>query len=358
MKRILFAFVMVILCVSCSETMNKSSECIVLEENKTYNSMPELEKMYMKNMEQVVIPDSFINNIIIYDSLLIVDTNDENGLLDILSVNSYRSYGKLFKKGKAKGEFTYPISLTLHLTIDKKGDSLIANAYDFASGRLYEQNITYYLKTKKHSIKDSKLSGGIPSAAFWVKTINDSILLYRYLDDSRTHQIRRLRSKKKNYDNTNMSKLNLLEVPCGEDHNIISSLIALSPSKKCLAEAMIGLNYIHIYSLEGDKGVTICIGEKFDKISDVISKPLLERKYMFADIRAYNFGFAVLKFDVMEKIFQSDGRYYPSILFFDWDGNALGEVKSDMQFNHFDYDERRNELYILDSEGRLLKKKH
>lgn len=357
MKKLLYLIVTYLFLVSCSDKISNTNGYIALDEIKYSGSMQEILTLHEDSMVQIAIPDVYIADFLIYDSLLITDTHDKDGLLDILSIDSYKSYGKIFEKGKAKGEFGNPICVTLHMTMGNKGDSIVSSIYDFSSGRLYEFNVTKFLKTKRYNIKESKLSEKVCRNAFWVKTINDSTVLYRYLEDNQTHQSRVLTTNRNNLHNRSISTLNQFEIPIGEDINIMSSLIALSPSKDIVAEAMLGFNHIHIYSLYENKGITLCVGEELDRLEDVLSKPYPDRKYVFADIRAYKFGFAVLKFDVTEKIFQTNGKYTPSILFFDWKGNALGEIRSNVKFNHFDYDERNSELYILDSENRLLKKK-
>ena len=239
----------------------------------------------------------------------------------------------------------------------ERSDSIISNIYDFSTGRLYEINVSDFITNKKANITESKLSTKLRRNAFWMKSINDSTMLYRYLEDDQTRQTRVLWSNNKKKDNKNINILNQCEIPKGEDFNIISSLISLSPDKEYVVEAMLGLNCIHVYSLSNEKGFSICVGDDVDQIKDIVSTPFPERKYVFADLRAYNFGFGVLKYDITEKVYQTNGEYYPSILFFDWNGNSLGEIKSDIKFNHFDYDEKKDELYILDSEGGLLKTK-
>ncbi len=55
-----------------------------------------------------------------------------------------------------------------------------------------------------------------------------------------------------------------------------------------------GFDYINVYSPFSGEGFTICCGNKFDKLSDAQATPRPLRKYMFADVCTYDFGFAVL----------------------------------------------------------------
>lgn len=353
----IYLLVVSLLFISCSDFRIDSKNTITLDNIKYSETMLEVTSLHKGKMQKVDVSDKYVSDFLVFDSLLITQTNAKDGFWNFYSINSYKSYGKLLRIGKAKGEFAFPVSLTLHLTMGERSDSIISNIYDFSTGRLYEINVSDFITNKKANITESKLSTKLRRNAFWMKSINDSTMLYRYLEDDQTRQTRVLWSNNKKKDNKNINILNQCEIPNGEDFNIISSLISLSPDKEYVVEAMLGLNCIHVYSLSNEKGFSICVGDDVDQIKDIVSTPFPERKYVFADLRAYNFGFGVLKYDITEKVYQTNGEYYPSILFFDWNGNSLGEIKSDIKFNHFDYDEKKDELYILDSEGGLLKTK-
>ena len=118
---------------------------------------------------------------------------------------------------------------------------------------------------------------------------------------------------------------------------------------------MMGMNYINVYSPINGSGYTICCGNKMDNLSDVLSLPKAERKYMFADVRAYSFGFAVLKYDITEKDFQLGKEHTPTIMVFDWNGNELVEIIPGTNFNHFDIDANNKLLYILNSNGDITR---
>ena len=274
--------------------------------------------------------------------------------MDIISLNSMKSHGCYLHKGKAKGEFLYGINLTLQTTFECKNDSCYANIYDPITACVFNVNISKTIMEKHASLNELDFAE-IPHSAFWAKTIGDTLLLVREIDGTETHQNRSLISQAGVRTNHPIKKLNDFEIPVGEDFNIMSSLVSVSPSSKYVVEALIGMNYINIYSLDEKVEYTICIGDELDKLSDILSTSKFDRKYMFADVRTYNFGFAALKYDITEHIFQSDEKYTPSILFFDWSGKPIGVVNSEIKFNHFDYDEENKMLYILDSDSKLLK---
>ena len=356
MKKILLIPLVSVLCLCCSSDKELNKECLLLDTVKYVQTIPKLVTLCEDSMTFIPAQIPYIKNFAIVDSLLIIDTNQEHGLLNILSINRGESLGTLLDKGKAKGEFGFGIHLTLYTTFEHYKDSLFANFYDLVTGRLYRMNITKYIIEGECHMQELLMSKELPRSAFWVKTISDSLVFLRTIDKMETRQPRSIITKNGCLSTKITDRMNGFEIPAKEDFNIISSLIAFSPSNNMFVEAMIGMNYINIYSLRDDKGFTLCIGKDMDKLSNILSTPRFKRKYTFADIRAYSFGFAVLKFDIEEKAYQTNEEFYPSILFFDWNGNPIGEIASEMNFNHFDIDTKNGSLYILDMDGRLSRR--
>lgn len=357
MRKISIILLVSALCIGCSSDKKLNKECLLLDDVKYVSSIPKLVTLCEDSMTSVITPTLQIRNFAIVDSLLFIDTDQENGILNIMSIVSGKSFGSFLDKGRAKGEFGFGINLNLYTTFDQHKDSLFANLYDLIAGRLYRVNITKQIIEGECDVQEISMPGGLPRSAFWVKTVSDTLVYYRTIDKMETCQPRTIITQNGRISTKVTNKLNEFEIPAKEDFNIISSLIAFSPSKNMFVEAMIGMNYINIYSLHEDKGYTLCIGKELDKLSSILSTSKYDRKYIFADLRVYDFGIAALKYDIDEKVYLSDGEYYPSILMFDWNGNPIGEITSEVKFNHFDFDLKNGFLYILDKEGRLLKRK-
>ncbi len=355
MKKGIFYIIALVCFVSCHNKVDSDKEYMGFREVKKVYSFPEIQTLHANDMTSVNTPDYFIEDFVVYDSLLFIDTDQDYGILDVLSIDSMKSLGRFLNKGKSIGEFVQGINLTLHMTFETVNDSILANVYDPILGRVYTVNITQSIADKKVCTKELKFSQAIPHYAFWAKTINDTLIFTREIDKMETHQNRSIITRNGVLSKQTINKLNDFEVPMNENFNIMSTLIAIAPSNDYVVESMIGMNYINIYSLQKDNGYTICVGKKQDKLSDILSTPEPDRMYVFADLRTYNFGFAVLRFNITEGHYLADKPFYPSILLIDWSGNPIGEIKSEIQFNHFDYDEHQKMLYILDSNSKLLK---
>lgn len=353
MKKVIISLAVCLILACCNNRVNVHKEYMTFDEIISISSFPTLLTLKTSGLQSVDIPDFYIRNFEIYDSLLFVDTNNESGFLDIISVGSMKSYGRYLNKGKAKGEFPYGVNLTLQTTFTCSDDSVFAFMYNQVSGHMFRLNVTRTILEKKASITEMDFGVSLPHSAFWAKILRDTVLIMRNVDEIETRQNRTVFTNLGITEPRSVQRLNDFEIPLNEDFNIMSSLVSVSPTGNRIAEALIGMNYINVYSLDGEVQYTVCVGNELDKLSDILATSKYNRKYMFADLRTFNFGFAVLKYDITEHVFQSGEYYTPSILFFDWSGNPLGEVKSEIKFNHFDYDEFNNMLYVLDSEGTL-----
>lgn len=317
-----------------------------------YQKTPPKECILDSNKSKIVASSAAANEFVIVDSLMFVATNRDNGMVEALSLDDFSSKGSFINKGNASGELTWNIDLVLNTTFTKKDGSLYATVYDI-TGKVYSVNISDWLNGGKADMVEICSGVDIPRPAFWVKQLADSTVIARVMADEQTAQKRILIKDGKTSGIKNMGFADGFTVPPKTDYNLLSTLVGVSPDGTKCVEAMIGFNYINVYSPFSGEGFTICCGNKLDKLSDALATPRPERKYMFADVRTYDFGFAVLKFDTDDITYQKGGDFSPSILLFKWDGEALGELKPNVHFSCFDIDVRTGKLYLLDDDSKL-----
>lgn len=198
----------------------------------------------------------------------------------------------------------------------------------------------------------SDIRFGFP--AFWTKTIGDSIVICKSMDHG-VGQLREIHLNSAPISNAAVDRMNRIRIPEGEDVNVLSSMTVTQPNGYKLAEIMLGMNYLNIYSVDGTYRRTICVESEMDKLSDILATPRERRKYYFANAKAYDFGFAVLKYNVTNLQYQINSDYIPSILIFDWEGNTLGEIKSNFKFVRFEIDADHKQLYVLDENDGLMR---
>lgn len=115
-----------------------------------------------------------------------------------------------------------------------------------------------------------------------------------------------------------------------------------------IVEMPIGLNYINIYSLNGDFARTVCVGDELDDISEIEDRKEWNRMYTYADLRLFKDFWGVVSINEDKMTFQTGRKKYPSILLFDWDGKPLAELKLTRFVNSFDIDMVNKTLYVFD----------
>ena len=74
----------------------------------------------------------------------------------------------------------------------------------------------------------------------------------------------------------------------GEDFNILSAITKLGDYHGRFVEIPIGLNYINLYSLNGNFAKTLCISENFFDVSSIQKESKWDRIYTFSDLRVFD----------------------------------------------------------------------
>lgn len=336
---------------SCTGSVDVGKEYMSLENVKYINDISTSYTLKAAEGKVLNLPVVNIQNFVIADSLFIAYTGKEDGLIDIFNIEGWTKRCSILRKGNARYEFVNGTNITLHTSFIHSDDTLYACIYNPPIGKLYKININKCLESSHVDIMEVFTECELPHYPFWAKMLNDTLLMTRNIDDMETSQIRTLMNERGTVPSLVIDSLNQFKIPAKEDFNIMSSLIAISPDSTLCVEAPLGMNYINVYNPLESTGYTLCIGEKMDKLSDILRASRKDRRYMFADVRSYHFGFAVLVFDVDEMTFQMNKKFTPSILLFDWQGNSLGKIDSDFKFNHFDIDERNRNLYVLNEDN-------
>lgn len=300
----------------------------------------------LQNEIEVNIDAIGVRNFCIYDSTILMSTINSDSLWVFASLPSYHIYASMLKKGQGPTEFTSTPSVGSNIKIDKENDHVFAYIYEFSKGKLLKLNITESLKTNKTDI--TILNDSLPKFLFNFVMINDAKFLCKEVNNNHTQQVRFI------YDNNNRTSLPVLEklnnstIKEREDINILSTITKLNPDKDIIVEMPIGLNYINMYSLDNSLSKTICIGKSLYSMELIQNKRQWDRIYTFADLRFFKNFWGVLYMNETEKDYQTKRKNYPTILFFDWSGNPLAQLKLNQLATSFDIDANTRELYTYD----------
>ncbi len=349
----LFLLLLVAQFASCDKNRGRDPKENMTFRKVVYADSPSKELALGKGKKCIDGDSLPLKDIRIVDSLMFLETNRSRGIIEVLSTGDLSSRGSFINAGNSIGEFPVGILISIRGTFLKNNGNLYAILSDQITARTYSWNVTSSLQTGDTRIEEFLPDTEVPQGAFWVKILPDSTFWVKELNEDETMQKRWLIKGKERKTIPNMEFADEFAVPKGKDFNLLSTLPGVSPDGTKCVEAMLNMNYINVYSANSGKGYTVCYGEKLDRLSDALAKSEQEQKYMFAKVRTYDDGFAVLKYDITYESFLSGKTYTPSILLFDWDGKMLGELKPGIQFSSFDIDKNNHTLYVLSGDGCL-----
>ena len=282
----------------------------------------------------------------IYDSLLIVSTTNEDGLWSFISLETGKYLGSFLTRGQGPFQFIEPPSTSNKVIFTNENDSTVSYVYDAQRGKLLRFNITRSITLDSLDITVAKDS--LPNYLFNFVMIDSSNFLCKEVTPKQTQQIRYIKNLNDRIEPAFLTSLNKTTIRDGEDINILSTIAKRNEKLNRIVEMPIGLNHLNIYSLDGAFSRTINMGEQMDELSAIQNKSRRNRKYTFADLRVFADFFGVIFIDEDEKTYQTGRKKIPSILFFDWEGNPLAELKLDRHITSFDIDFSRKELYTFD----------
>lgn len=329
--------------VSCNNSSFSSSNYMVLENVEYVDEFPQTFLLQDRSASNVDVIG--IKNFIIYDSLMILSTNDEEGLWSFFSLPDECYLGKFLTRGNGPFEFIFPPRVNTEVKIVEANNTLLAYIYDSQRGKVLKMNVTESLRDNKTDI--SVQHDSLPAFLFNFAIIDDASFFCKGVDQHHTQQLRYLLEKGEEVVPDVLQKLNQASIEEGEDINILSTNTKLG-NGNVVVEAPIGLNYINLYSLDGSLGKTICVGKELDCIEKIERKEVWDRMYTYADLRVYADFFGAVYINEDEKTYQMKRERLPSILLFDWNGAPLAELKLDHFITSFDIDFTNGNLYTLD----------
>lgn len=301
------------------------------------------------SIQEKMIPNIDIigfRNFTIFDSLLISYKTNNNGLWSVNSLSTYQDFGSFIKRGEGPLEIMQGPSAATNNAFIKINNEVYAFIYDFEKGRVLRFNLSESIKTKEMQL--SVMDNSLPKFLFNFAMIDTTSFFVKRMNENNTKQIRYIYSQENTSLPLNIEKLNDVSIKEGEDINILSTATKISNKHNRVVEMPIKLNYINLYSVDGDFSKTICLGEEMKDINKIQNEDEWDRLYTFADLRVYENFFGVVYINEDMKTYQT-GRYkFPSILLFDWNGNPLAKINLNDHITSFDIDFINKELYTFD----------
>ena len=328
---------LLILQISCSSNQSQfSSPDYMIFDNVLYISkFPKTFELDNALLISCDIPGA--KSITIRDSLLVVSTNNDKGFWSFFSLPAVEFRGKYLLKGNG------PIELLTSPWVEKQhfynsnGD-LHSIVHDFSTGKLLNFNISETLR--KNSAIINKLELNVANSLFNLNIINDSTYYCKSVNETHTQQDRYVLCHNKKNITKNMELLNSTKIKTGGDINLLTTISTYDSITKHIVECSIMLNQVNIFSIDSTFAVSICFGNKFDKILDFNKS---EKKRTYMDINGYKKFFTALYYNQPRENLTN-----PSIQFMDWYGKPLMEVKLNKSISSTSIDFANKTLYGID----------
>ena len=336
------AIVVFFLLGGCQNTPRPSSNYMVLDEIVYIDHFPQVYSLSNGTVVDLGIIGTL--SMSVRDSLLIVTTQEKQGMWSFFSLPDYYNMGKYFTQGRGPNEFISTPWVEQQFFF-KEQSRLFSIIYDFTSGKSYRMNVSKTLQDNKLSMSETGLS--LPRTLFGRTFMDTTRVLCREVNIGNTQMTRYVLNGGRKETSANLEKISLASIRPGEDINILSVHAMCRPNGDRIVEAAIGLNQINLYSLDNSFGKTICVGKRIDNISRVQDIERSDRMYTYMSTNVFPDFFGALYLNDTEMNYQSGKAGNPVIQFFNWDGDPLAEVKMDRMITSFTIDFTNGNLYTL-----------
>lgn len=311
--RIIYVFISITLLVGCNSDKEKYISC---DNVSTIEGFP-----IEVNLEPTKPLDINLNGcveVIHIDSIMIFKTPNASHYWNVYSLEKLTSLGKLLPKGHGHEEFSnMPISELLH----RKTNGLMCDFWNPDSKTLYKCNLTQSIAAKQ-AVYENTSKINVDGDCTGVYQINDSSYFIIQPNLYRGYH----RNIYRNGKVEPVSIGNLNEVLVDEDINVVSSINTVNLRHQKVAEAMIRLNQINLYSIGNKDNVTLVIGSQQQSIVSIENQRKYKQRKYFGNMDSNDDYFAALYLDMpLDTYFKGEGKDC-SILFFDWNGTPLLKI--------------------------------
>jgi hypothetical protein len=346
-KGAILVFLPVILwLVGCGGGGQSADNTMSMEDVRYVNKFPQtftLDHPIEVETDIIGILDFFV-----YDSLLVLSTTDREGLWSFLSLPDLRFMGKFLTIGEGPYEFFQSPWVDKMKFFTEEG-TRYAGIYNFFKGELYKMNIDESIKNQKLSMYT--LNDSLPKSISNFVMIDSVYYFCKEISGTDRQQIRYLSVAGAKVIPPHLEKLNRASVSEGEDFNILATITKVNNERNLVVEMAASMNFINLYSLDGSFGKTICIGKKLDNIAKIEAKPEWERIQTFGNLSLYPQFWGVIYMNVDRLAYVEQRAESSSIMFFDYEGEPLAELKFNTFITSFDIDFASGTLYTINHQA-------
>jgi len=253
------------------------------------------------------------------DTLAIFKTPEKDYLWEAFSLSSLKPVGQLLRKGHGNDEFAMLPSCEM---LTRTDSVLYCDFWVIAEKKWHRLNLSRTLQ-EGHTVgmqtRDFRMYDDLSD----VFALSDSSFLFVTNKDY-TGYSRSLWTGGEPQEIAHLGNLNDKTVE--NDINTLSVVRCMNPKRMMVAEAMLSLNQINLYSLKSGKSLTLCVGDELSDVEEVDNFPKKLRHYYYGYIEAHDDYFVALFQDA--SVFDYlRGKGKCELQFFDWSGRPLLRLK-------------------------------
>lgn len=309
-----------------------------------------------------ILVDSILgsSNIVIFDTLMMVQTSDPEGQIKVYSTRTLNLLGSFCKKGRARNEMNRLIVSTEQAYY--KDGHVILVAVDVPN-IFKEIDITASLNSGSTVVISTQECMSLNDGEFMIlgNDYNTRYEFYRnvYENQTRNGENKRVPSRYYLYKEGKRKELKFFSSVMKSE--VRTSFLYIGnlykhPSKNIVVQSFERLDYLLFMDFDSTKKFAVHNNGSLT-FNDVFVRPTISRP---DDLLHFTDGasssdylmFLYWQGDYTRK--QNKDRSNPEILVFDWDGNYITGFKLGNYVRSIEYDELHKKLYGLDADERLF----
>ena len=289
--------------------------------------------------------DDFVHSFSIYDTMLVLQTENQDGGWQIYSLNDYKEHRDFFNKGHAFGEVV-SIPNCRESCFIKERDSIFAITYDFGNGNIYKTNLSR--EDDNLHVCSQKVEHDVPQYLDAYVYISDSSYITRETAWCQRPKKIQLYRNGKPIPLKAFEILNQIEVQAEDPINILAASKAYSDKHKKFILTHLNSEVINIISIiDSTDYKSICLNSKMTSAEEAVER----FKHSEIDTESNCIYLSLGRTLVSEDYFIVVSRLekgHDELLKFDYNGTPLHKYLMDGR--HWDYqiDEKNNFVYALD----------
>ena len=287
-------------------------------------------------------------DLLVTDSCLYVSGQYPNGYIRALDKKNGSERARFLMKGNAPNEVHDIVYFSTSTIVrDKGGVSMWIND---EMGHLKKIDLTRSTQEQRTIVSDTV---SIPAMAMATAKVGEKGVFYTTINANRTSLERHILDGKVELDIPALRKLNAGSVNTAHDgflFNLLSTHVSYSWYAQRIIEASVFMNTIHLYSLDGTFGKTVCLGAYPSDIEQMEAQGVAGMAKKTFMLKSYPVFFAVL----MTENPGEEAHENMVLLIFNYDGDPLLKVALEKPADAFDIDLETFDLYTLSWEDERL----